>query len=148
MHRTTARPPKIEAFSSTLLLWIADCIIRIIVVAVLLLLLLALRMLLSGVPMLPLLCAITGLGVGLLRGRLGIGLMLLIVAGLGGIRVFHLPVLIAPSSSLASVVDDVEHLLVHVAGSPALGIAANSVWASICSPPAIRAWTSCDEENS
>jgi hypothetical protein len=61
--------------------------------------------------MLLLLCAHAGLGVGLLlRGRLGVGLLLLVVARLGGIRVFHLPVLIAKSSSssFTSVMDDVE----------------------------------------
>ena len=80
--------PHVEAFSSTLILWITGCIIRIIVIAVLLLL--HIRMLLSGGPMLLSLCAIAGLGLGLLCGRLGVGLLLVVVAELGGIRVFHL----------------------------------------------------------
>ena len=105
--------PHVEAFSSNFLLQTAGCIIRIID-DIIVILLLHLRMLLSGGPMLMLLCAIASLGVGQLRGRLGVGLLLLGVAGLGGIRVFHLLILIAPSSSLASVMDDVEHLPVCV----------------------------------
>lgn len=141
--------PRVEAFSSSLLLWIIGCIIRIIVVVVtLLLLLLPIGLLLSGGPMLMLMCAIADLGVHLLCGRLCVGL-LLVVVGLGDIPVFHLPVLIAPCPSPASVVDDVEHLPVCIVRLlPALGIAANSMWAPICSSVVGCARTSCSEEYS